>query len=284
MVDERTRQSNRLRACLKLYFPQMVAWFPDVQTPLVCALLKRWPSLHELRRAHPGTLRRFFHEQNCRSETLIQQRIDAVYAAMPATEDSAVVQAGVLQAQQLVRLLEVLAQNIAETDVQIAEQYGAHEDAFIYASLPGAGKALEPRLLVAMGTDRTRYDSAAELACHSGIAPTTSKSGRSCRVSFRYACPKFLRQTFQEFASHSVGSCDWARAFYLKQRRHNCSHQAAVRSLAYKWIRIIFRCWKERKPYNEQTYLDSLQRHHSPFTGAVWTTEAGFHKLALKSS
>jgi hypothetical protein len=33
-----------------------------------------------------------------------------------------------------------------------------------------------------------------------------------------------------------------------------------VRSLAFKWIRVIYRCWKERTPYDEATYLAALRR------------------------
>jgi hypothetical protein len=51
----------RLTDCLKLYFPQVLRWFDDVTSPLVGDLMERWPTLEQLQRAHPGTLRRFFH-------------------------------------------------------------------------------------------------------------------------------------------------------------------------------------------------------------------------------
>jgi transposase len=284
MVNEKTRQSQRLRACLKLYFPQILQWFKDVDAPFVCALLKRWPSLEELRRCHPGTLRNFFHEHNCRSEDLIDERIQAVYAAIAATKDRAVLEAEALTARQLVALLEVLRANIAELDGKIADQYSRHAENFLYASLPGAGAALEPRLLVAMGTDRDRYQTAAEVQSYSGIAPVTERTGRSNWVHYRFACPKFLRQSFHEFASHSIGQSEWARAYYDRQREAGKSHHAVVRSLAFKWIRIIFRCWKDRKPYDEQTYLRSLQRRASPLTGRKWESVAGFQKLSANPS
>src|SRR5262252_7753605 len=47
-VDEKTRQSNRLTDCLKLYFPQILRWFDDVAGPLVGDLLERWPGLEQL--------------------------------------------------------------------------------------------------------------------------------------------------------------------------------------------------------------------------------------------
>src|SRR6478609_8325470 len=98
-VDEKTRQNNRLKQCLKRYFPQLPHWFNDVSIPLVGALLERWPTLEELQRVHPGTLKRFFHEHNCRSEELIRERIEAIRQATPATKDAAVLEAGAMTAR-----------------------------------------------------------------------------------------------------------------------------------------------------------------------------------------
>ncbi len=66
--------------------------------------------------------------------------------------------------------------------------------------------------------------------------------------------------TFHEFAGHSIVKCQWARAYYDLQIHRGNSHHAAVRALAFKWIRILFRCWKNRTPYDEQVYLQSLQK------------------------
>jgi hypothetical protein len=69
------------------------------------------------------------------------------------------------------------------------------------------------------------------------------------------------------------------------------SHHAAVRSLAFKWIRIIFRCWKDGKPYDEEIYMQSLRRRGSLFAGAValatdagWAQVAGFQKFSGKNA
>jgi hypothetical protein len=88
-------------------------------------------------------------------------------------------------------------------------------------------------------------------------------------VHWRLACPKFLRQTFHEFANASRKKSRWARAYYEQQRQRGASHHAAVRALAYKWIRVLYRCWKDRTPYDEQVYVKALQRHHSPLWLAV---------------
>ena len=291
IVDEKTRQKNRLTDCLKLYFPQLLRWFDDVSSPLVGALLERWPGLEQLQRSHPGTLRKFFHQQNCRGEERIEERISAIYQAIPATRDAAVLEAGAMTARGLVALLTTLRGNIAELDGRIAQLVAAHPDAALFDSLPGAGPALVPRLIVAFGTRRERYDNAYQMQCYSGIAPVKAASGNTQRVHIRRACPKFLRQTFHEFASHSIGQSEWARDYYQFQRDNHKSHQAAVRALAYKWIRIIFRCWKDGKPYDEQVYLQSLRRRRSLLgpalagvTGPGWKTVAGFQKFSENPS
>ena len=54
------------------------------------------------------------------------------------------------------------------------------------------------------------------------------------------------------------------RAFYESHRAKGASHNATIRALAFKWIRILFRCWVDRTPYNESRYLAALQKRQSP--------------------
>src|SRR5438105_12127809 len=93
-------------------------------------------------------------------------------------------------------------------------------------------------------------------------------------VHWRMACPNFLRQIFHEFAEASRRKSLWAQAYYQQRRQRGASHHTAVRALAYKWIRILYRCWKTRTPYNESLYLDVLRRHHSP----LWLAAASLSR------
>jgi len=288
MVNERTRQSNRLSACLKMYFPQILQWFDDVAALVVGALLERWPSLQELQRAHPGTLKKFFVQHNGRSQKRIEERIQSIYQAVPATGDQAVLLGEAAAAHGFVALLKTLRENIAVLDQQIEKLVASHPDYALFASLPGAGPVMVPRLIVAFGTRRERYDTAFQMQCYSGIAPVQEASGKSQWIHFRRSCPKFLRQTFHEFAFLSTRSSVWAKAYYDRQRQEERSHPAAVRALAYKWIRIIFRCWKEGKLYDERIYMQSLQKRRSPLgvpiTALGWKSVAGFQKLSENPS
>jgi hypothetical protein len=129
--------------------------------------------------------------------------------------------------------------------------------------------AMVPRLLAAFGSQRDRYQSAADLQTFSGIAPITERSGKSEWVRVRWACPHFLRQSLHEWAAHSIAYCDWAGAYYQLQRDRGENHHAAVRALAFKWIRIAFRCWKDAVPYDDARYMESLRRLGSPLIAAL---------------
>ena len=181
------------------------------------------------------------------------------------------VEAKVAVVKVLVQLIQVLHEGIEGLNQQIQEAAEAHPDFFIFESLPRAGATMAPRLLAAFGSQRERYQNAAEVQTLSGIAPVTESSGKSSWVHFRFACPKFLRQSFHEWAALSITQSQWARAYYELQRRRGKKHHAAVRALAFKWIRVIYRCWKERVAYDENVYLAALAKHNSPL---VATTKA----------
>ena len=130
--------------------------------------------------------------------------------------------------------------------------------------MPGAGPTLGPRLLGSLGSQRQRYASHTNLQCYTGTAPVTKKSGGSRRIHRRYLCPKFHRQSFHEYAKESVLHSRWAAAYYLQQRTKGSSHNTAVRALAFKWQRLIWRCWQDRTPYSEEVYEAALRQRHSP--------------------
>jgi hypothetical protein len=291
-VDEKTALSNGLTAWLKSYFPQALDWFDDIDSPLALDFLERWPALEQLQCTKPNALWQFFTDHNSRSEQRIQARINAIYQAVRATHDRALEVAGPQVTAGFVRQLKALQTSIDALNEQIRRAEAEHPDAPLFAAVPGAGPALRPRLIVAFGTQRERYATAAELQAASGIAPVQKQSGNTRSTHFRQACPKFLRQTFHEFAAQSIKKSQWARACYDYQREDlHKSHHAAVRVVAFKWIRVLFACWKTRTPYDEATYLRALERHHSPLTRCldphtqlVWKEVAGFQKPGMENA
>ena len=269
LVGDKTRITNRLSSTLKEYFPQALDWFEDRDTALFCDFLQRWPSLKHVKRARLATLRSFFWAHNLRRAPRIEERIHGIRSASALTDDPAVVRPHQLLVQALVVQLRVTLQAIDRFDAAITEVAKRLPDYALFASLPGAGSILAPRLLVAFGEQRERYGSAAQLQQYAGVAPVLERSGNKSWVHWRLACPTFLRQTFVEWAGSTIPRSFWASAYYHRQRAKGCSHQAALRALAYKWIRIVYRCWQTRTPYDESVYLHALKRRGSPLIAAM---------------
>jgi transposase len=263
VVGDRTRISNRMSSLLKCYFPQVLEWFPDIRTEMVCDFLLRRPSLEALKRVRRETLLKFFRQHNSVRKQTLEKRVNSIKEALPLTTDEAVLRSSVAMAKALCAQMKATLSAIREFDREIEEVCAVHEDYELFESLPGAGAVFASRLTAALGSDRGRWQSADELACLAGIAPVIERSGQSCWVRWRYFCPKFLRQTFHEYAGESIRHSFWARAYYESQRSKGKSHHAAVRALAFKWVRIIFRCWQTRTAYDEVKYLESLRRKGS---------------------
>ncbi|MEE9597358.1 MAG: IS110 family transposase [Acidiferrobacterales bacterium] len=264
LVNDKIRITNRLRNTLKQYYPQTLEWFDHIDTPLFCDFIARWPTLTQVKRARKTTLETFFHEHNMRFAHVLAARLKSIKAATPLTLDKAVITPNRLQTLVLVDLLRVTLAAIKRFDDEIAELAPKHADYSLFNSLPGAGPSLAPRLLVAFGEQRERFKNAAELQKYAGIAPVTERSGKKSWVHWRWQCPTFLRQTFVEWAAQTINKSFWAGAYYRQQREKGCSYQAALRALAFKWIRILYRCWQTRIPYNESAYLKALARRGSP--------------------
>jgi transposase len=273
LVEERTALTNQLTAALKMYFPQALDWFGDLHTARACAFLQRWPSLQQLKRATSSSVRKFYRAQGYRGEDKLEQLIASIPKAQPLTQDGAVLLAGSMKVQALVTQIPLLTESIERYDQQIASLFEQHDDSTLFGSFPGAGPSLAPRLLAAFGSNRGRFEFAAEMQQLAGIAPVTEKSGTGIWIHWRLACSKFLRQTFHEFAGQSITQSDWARACYDELRKRGKSHHAALRALAFKWIRIIFRCWKSRTPYDEARYCKGLQLRRSPVAGKLAAAE-----------
>jgi len=264
LVHLRTAHMQRLEARLKTYFPQAIEWAGSLGTLQACDFLEKWPTLSAIQGARPSGVRAFYRRR-AHGNDWIEGKLEQIRSADALVDDEAIVSPAVLLVRSEVAQLRSLIASIAEYDRQIATTFDGHEDAVIFKSFPGAGEQLAPRLAVAFGTVRSRYHSALDVSERSGIAPVLRRSGKSTIVQMRWACPKFTRQSFHEFARLLIGQSTWARAFYQRQRARGVGHHAAIRVLAYRWIRVMYACWKNRLTYDEAFYLQQLRRRGSPF-------------------
>jgi hypothetical protein len=264
-VDRRTQCLNQLTGVLKSYYPQALELSGgDLSAPIALDLLERWPDLIALKAARPATVRAFYHQHNVRRPEVVVQRLEWIAKTVALTTDEVVVSLAMRHLKLQLGLIKTFNKNIAELDKAIASVFKEHPEAQLYRELPGAGAAMAPRLLVAFGTDRSRYPCASNLQKYAGVAPVREKSGRQIWTHWRWLSPKFLRQTFVEWAGLTVIWCPWAKHYYKLMKARGKKHHVILRSLAFKWIRILWKCWQLRVPYDEATYLKALEKRKSP--------------------
>lgn len=265
-VELRASHIQALKASLKEYFPQALEILSqNVTSRLAYDFLKKWPTFVEFQHAKPSTVKRFLYGHNLRRPQLIEQVQQVAQKSQPLTTDPAIVESGVRLSQMHAEVIHTLNPLIEQYDRKIETVFHDHPEAKLFKGVPGAGPALSPRLLVAFGTDRSRYETAGNLHSFSGVGPVTKSSGKTRVVYARCACPKFLRQTFHEFARLSVAQCQWARNYVEYYTGKGKKYHTVIRALAFKWIRILFRCWKDRTPYDDQKHMKKLEQRGSIF-------------------
>ncbi len=261
IVDGQTKLRQQLTALLKSYFPVVLELFgKDHQLPLLLSVLCRWPDPRKLRRADRRLIRRVVSDHSTRNEEQQNEIIERIRSAQLLTRDDAQITPSAMTVELLAKQIQQAQKTIKEFDAKIAQAMKRHPDAHLFTSLRGAGSALAPRLLCAFGSQRDRWEDAESVASFSGIAPVTRKSGKSRGVRRRFACPKFLRQTFHEFADRARQYCPWSKARYRMLRDRGMKHHAALRKIARSWIRILFRVWKTRVPFDCDRYIAKLQQ------------------------
>lgn len=261
LVDGQTRLRQQFIAQLKSYFPVVWELFgSERQLPLLLSVIRRWPDPRQLRRADRRLVRRVLSEHSIRNQDRQDEIIDRIRTARLLCRDEALITPSAMTARLLAGQIQQSRQAIREFDDRIDEVMKQHPDAHLFTSLRGAGAALAPRLLCAFGSQRDRWENADSLAAFSGIAPVTRRSGKQCKVQRRFACPKYLRQTFHEFADSARIFCPWSKARYRLLRDRGMKHHAAVRKLARSWIRILFRVWQQRVPFDCDRYIAQLQQ------------------------
>lgn len=261
LIRESTRLTNRLIACLKEYFPVALELFSKPTLPVALDFLKLYPTLEAAQQASVPELAAFLkaHKHPKPNQTAI-----ALYQKLhsPQLKASPVVtrtKARLMLA--VISQLEPLLEQIKEYDKEIERLFKLHSDSKLFASLPGAGSRLAPRLLAEWGDDRERFLNASVVQALGGTSPVLYQSGKYRFAKRRKSCVKPFRNALHQFAYQTVRWVSWAREYYDKKRSQGKAHHEAIRALANIWVRIIFAIWKNRKPYDQSVFLAAKAKH-----------------------
>jgi transposase len=264
MVDRRTQLLNQLTSLLKSYYPQALELIGDLNSDLAIDFLTRWPDLISLKASRASAIKRFYCAHNLRRPELLTTRVKQIEAAVALTNEDHLIAIAVLQLRLLLDQLRAFRKHLPIVEAEIKTAFAAHPEAHLFRDLPGAGAQLAPRLCVAFGTLRHLYPDPGSLQKFAGVAPVREKSGNQLWTHWRWLAPTFLRQTFVEWAGQTVVFSAWAKVYYQRMIAKGSRHHSILRALAFRWIRILWKCWQTRTPYEESRYLQQLLRRKSP--------------------
>ena len=250
LVELRVAATNQLSALLDAHWPGARAIFADVESPISLKFLTCYPT--PAAAAHLGEkrmaafcLKHGYSGRRSPAELLARLRSAPAgttgEALTDALRDTVLAAAGVLSA------LNAAVKNL---DRSIAAHLGEHPDGAIFTSLPRSGQVNAAQVLAEWGDARPAYEHPDSAAALAGVTPVTTQSGKHRGVQFRWACNKRFRVAITTFADNSRHASPWAAKIYNDARAAGKDHPHAVRVLARAWIRVIYRCWLDRVPYD----------------------------------
>jgi len=250
LVDQRVAATNQLAACLDAFWPGAKAVFADVESPIALDFLTRYPTPESAARLGEQRMAAFCVKHGyCgrRPAAELLARLRAAPAGLTGTVEVEARRDAVLA---MVGVLRALNQAIKDLDRAVVAHLGEHPDAEIFTSLPRSGQISAAQVLAEWGDCRQAYDGPDAVACLAGAAPVTKRSGKHTAVHFRWACNKRFRKAITTLADNSRHASPWAAKVYADAIARGHDHPHAIRVLARAWIRVIWRCWMDRMPYD----------------------------------
>jgi len=259
LVAARVAAANQLTSTLQAFWPGAACIFADVASPIGLAFLRRYPSPSSAKRLTAAQLQRFCKAQHYSGHRSGADLLGRLHAAAsghvgPQTEQA---MSEVVGAQ--VAVLVPVVKQIADLTHRIEQFMHALPDGLLLMSFPRAGQVCAAQILAELGDVRERFPNADLLAAEAGAVPVTYQSGKTRSVAFRWACNHRLRRAITCLADNSRHANDWARGIYQAARIRGCDHPHAIRILARAWLRVIWRAWTDRKPYDPELHLSALK-------------------------
>lgn len=263
LIEQRTALVLQLKEALHEYYPAALEAFDDWVSSAAWAFVIAFPTPQLLVACGKRRWEKFLHSHRMYRQTTYQQRLEIFARADHFCGPPAVTAAKSRLAVVLVKQLQLLDKQLQDYRQAIENLFDRHPDRDIFNSLPGIGAKVAPRLLSEFGSHRDRFETHQSIQTYAGSAPVTRESGKTRVVMFRRSCNKHLRSAANFLADLSRAKCVWAQVYYEQKREQGKSHSTALRCLAQRWLKILWKMWQTRQPYNEALHLLNQTRHGS---------------------
>jgi transposase len=250
LVGTRVALANQLSALLGSFWPGAAVIFADVASPIALAFLERYPTPEAAARLGPKRLAGFLAQHRYCGRRAPAALLDRLRSAPEGRAGEAEGEAKGELVRALARTLQALVAELAKLTSRLEHAVAALPDGRIVMSFPRAGRVCAAQILAELGDVRARFPSEHQLAAEAGVAPVTYQSGKAKGVGWRWACNRRLRAALTCMADNSRHQSPWAADVYRRARARGCDHPHAVRILARAWVRVLWRAWTDRVPYD----------------------------------
>ena len=267
LVKAKVALTNQLAAQLAVFWPGAGAVFYRLDSAIALAFLERYPTPEAAASLGERRLQSFLRRHAYSGRKPVGELLARLRAAPRGLVGSAESAARGECVKALVRALGVLLPQVSELEGAIAVALAEHPDGALFRSFPRAGEVNAAQLLSEIGDDRERFQSDDVLAMEAGVVPVTRRSGKFTSVGFRWACNKRLRRALTNWADNTRHGSSWARTFYDRARARGADHPHAIRILARAWLRVLWRCWHDRTPYDDVRHLAAAAARFAPVGG-----------------
>jgi transposase len=250
LVATRVQLANQLRTLLESFWPGAAVVFADIDSPIALAFVERYPTPESAKALGPKRMAAFCAQHAYCGRRSAEDLLARLHEAPAAVCGELEMEAKGELARSLARTLKSLIEQLRLLSSRIEHHVASLEDGKIIMSFPRAGRICAAQLLAELGSVRERFVSDEHLAAEAGVAPVTYASGKSKAVVFRWACNHRLRAALTCLADNSRHANEWAAHVYANAKARGCDHPHAIRILARAWLRVIWRAWNDRKPYD----------------------------------
>ena len=260
LVTTRVALGNQLHSTLQAFWPGAACIFADITSPIGLAFLHRYASPASAAHLSEAQLQRFCRSQHYSGRRSPTELLARLHAAAQGLTDELTSDSMAQVVRSLVAVLDPLVTQISELTRRIERFVASLPDGQIIMSFPRAGRVCAAQILAELGDVRERFPSPERLAAEAGAVPVTYQSGKTRSVSFRWACNHRLRQAINCLADNSRHANAWAHSIYVAARARGCDHPHAIRILARAWLRVLWRAWTDRKPYDPALHNNALKQ------------------------
>lgn len=247
LLQDRTRQLNRLQENLALSFPELASHLASFGSPTVLALLETYPGPQALVAAGVEEIGAFLLQHS-------RGRLGRSQAQ--AIVQSAITTVGLLRRQRALGLkLELLAQSILALNAQLERVEGEIQD--LFGQLPydpshfpvGGVQALAA--ILSEIQDIHRFPTLKQFLSHLGWCPKTFQSG-----SFRLEHPRmshagnpYVRRMVWMLAIQAVRSVPAYKEYFQQRTAAGKKKMHSIVAVGRKLLSVIYAVLKTGKPY-----------------------------------